>query len=299
MVKIYKLLDPKNKEIKYIGKTINDLEVRLIGHITQLILNNPRFSEKNQWISSLLKEGYCPIIELVELVNKEQANQKEKYWINYYKTNNFLFNIQHTNHKELGENLSNIKSKKIYEYNLEGEFIREWKSITEAALHYNIENSNICYAASGKRKCAGVSMWRYNKEEKIEHYFKSINYKPVYQYDLEGNFIQSFKSGRHVFINSKLLPYKAISKCCIGNTKTAYGYRFSFEKTEKLPPLKKVVRFLLEKENEKLEFYSIDEIIKFFKDKQLKCNKFMVNKKQKTNNKLYDYDLINVIKRKK
>ena len=85
MVKIYKLLDPKTKEIKYIGKTINSLETRLIGHMTQLILSNPRFSEKNEWISSLLKEGYCPIIELIELVNEKQSKEKEKYWINYYR----------------------------------------------------------------------------------------------------------------------------------------------------------------------------------------------------------------------
>lgn len=54
--------------------------------------------------------------------------------------------------------------------------------------------------------------------------------KPVIQYDLAGSVINHFESARlasdHIGIS---YGYKAISACCLGNRKTAHGFRWSFK----------------------------------------------------------------------
>lgn len=80
-VKIYKLIDPRNHEIRYVGKTIHSLNRRLIGHIDSA----RRF--KNylyNWINSLAALDLKPIIELIEEVDESVWEEKEIYWIQYH-----------------------------------------------------------------------------------------------------------------------------------------------------------------------------------------------------------------------
>lgn len=60
--------------------------------------------------------------------------------------------------------------------------------------------------------------------------------KKVYQYDLDGNYIREFESlheaNRLLNINK---GNRDISRVCHGKRKTAYGFRWSFEKYDKLP----------------------------------------------------------------
>lgn len=46
-------------------------------------------------------------------------------------------------------------SKRIYQYSLDGTFIREWKSISEAGRAFHINSSNITMCAKNIRKQAG------------------------------------------------------------------------------------------------------------------------------------------------
>ncbi len=59
----------------------------------------------------------------------------------------------------LSENHPN--NKKIYQYSLQGEFIREWKSIAEAKRQLGINSSNISMCAKHKRPSAGGYRWEY------------------------------------------------------------------------------------------------------------------------------------------
>lgn len=53
-------------------------------------------------------------------------------------------------------------SKKIYQYSMEGTFIREWKSISEAGRALHISSSNITMCAKNTRKQAGGFCWKYD-----------------------------------------------------------------------------------------------------------------------------------------
>lgn len=57
--------------------------------------------------------------------------------------------------KKHSEEFMKTKRKIILQLNLNNEFIKEWKSITEASKNLNIYDSNICCVLKGKYKMAG------------------------------------------------------------------------------------------------------------------------------------------------
>ena len=52
------------------------------------------------------------------------------------------------------------QSKKILQYTLDGEFVREWESIQECGRNgFNV--GNICYCCQGKYKSSQGYIWKY------------------------------------------------------------------------------------------------------------------------------------------
>jgi len=78
MIKIYALVHPSSSKV-YIGKTCRELDIRLAHHIYESTYN-PRLT-KNIWIRKLLQSNTKPVIELIEEVEDELGNEKEKYYI--------------------------------------------------------------------------------------------------------------------------------------------------------------------------------------------------------------------------
>lgn len=76
---IYKLIDPRTNEIRYVGKTKKTLRKRLYEHLTKRNLT-PK-THKNNWIKQLLNEGFNPIIKTIEIVNELNWKEREVYHI--------------------------------------------------------------------------------------------------------------------------------------------------------------------------------------------------------------------------
>lgn len=70
---------------------------------------------------------------------------------------------------------------------------------------------------------------------KEEHILKVS--KPVYQYTLDGEFVKEWASLSEIH---RVLKYSvsAISSCCLGNALTNYNFQWSYEKTDRLNPIK-------------------------------------------------------------
>jgi group I intron endonuclease len=62
---------------------------------------------------------------------------------------------------KLNQSLYNGKNKKVYQYEKDGNFIKEWINVSEAERHYSI--NNISAAALGKLKTSGGFKWSYHK----------------------------------------------------------------------------------------------------------------------------------------
>jgi group I intron endonuclease len=81
-VHIYGLFDPKTKEIRYIGKSI-DINSRFRKHLIRKENNH-----KASWIASLKKDGLKPEIEVLETIedsNDQDWQKSEEWWIAYFR----------------------------------------------------------------------------------------------------------------------------------------------------------------------------------------------------------------------
>lgn len=85
---------------------------------------------------------------------------------------------------------------KVHRYDLKGNYIETFTSITDAAEVFKVHHSAIGHAVRKKQK-ACESYWNTDKVDKLDltNYNKGDNHKiPVYMYDIEGNYLQCFES---------------------------------------------------------------------------------------------------------
>lgn len=71
------------------------------------------------------------------------------------------YTFQNCRFIEQAENSVKDKRKPILQFDLEGNFIKEWPSLTKASEKLNISIINICSCCRGKQKSAGGFKWKY------------------------------------------------------------------------------------------------------------------------------------------
>jgi hypothetical protein len=241
--KIYTLKNPTTNEIRYVGFTsAKSVDIRLNSHIYEA--KNTRVTTKNSsWIKSLLKKGIKPKIELLDEVN-DNWQFWEQYWISQFKSWEFKLN-NHTlggegnlGYKPTEKTLSKIR--KIYcKYDLNGNFIKKYKSITEAAKDNNTQISIINQAAKVKTISKGYQWRYYNKNYKnnIGIVTGKLQNVKIEQYSLNGDFIKEWDSVKEA---SKILVINSVNiiKVLKQNRKTAgnfqWKYTFNNVKIEKV-----------------------------------------------------------------
>jgi hypothetical protein len=80
-VRIYILRDPRDGEVRYVGKTVHKLSDRLRGHVCDAKRQKSRVSN---WIKVLSRVGLRPIVEQIEEAAGDWA-VRESYWIAFYR----------------------------------------------------------------------------------------------------------------------------------------------------------------------------------------------------------------------
>lgn len=208
-VTIYCLEDPVTFEIRYVGKTIQSLHDRLLSHCTE-----KRDTHKKRWINKLKRKGKIPLISVLEICNSNKWKKQEKYWIKYCKS--IGCNLTNTSdggdvglpkgYKHSPEAIEKIRNaskrpnagkfkkgrisqakgckkpeyeKTILQYDLEGNFLMEWKGIRGTAKVLNLNMQTLSDCLNGRCNRAGKFMWRHYEENyplKIERY---IRYKKI------------------------------------------------------------------------------------------------------------------------
>lgn len=131
----------------------------------------------------------------------------------------------------LGGNLPPIKVKTIYQYSLEGQFIKEWDSITEAALDYKCSSSCIGQAVFERTPSLGYLWTEYKYESINPNEFRiDENKTKCYLYDIDGNYLEEFKSitacAEVLDIKMETLSSSIKGKYCINNTYYVSNIRF-------------------------------------------------------------------------
>ena len=133
--------------------------------------------------------------------------------------------------------IARANQKPIYQYDLDGNFIRGFKNVDEAEKITGIKNIK---ASSGTiHKIMGGHRWSRQCLEKIETKRKTTNggrCRVVHQYSIDGEYIKSYDSMIDA-ANSINIHHGCIRRACTGKSRTSGGYRWSYEKRSKLPPL--------------------------------------------------------------
>ncbi len=130
---------------------------------------------------------------------------------------------------------SSILEREVAQYDLDGNFIRHWDSISQASAELGIADSNI-QTACQKEGYSGEYQWRYYTDENKINPAK-IRIKKVYRFDLQGNYIDDFKS-LHEAAEKTGIDYRAISQVCLNKTAQAGGYYWNYEKRFNFNPQK-------------------------------------------------------------
>lgn len=168
----------------------------------------------------------------IELIEKYKTNQKE-----------FGYNISVGGEASNKGLFNNSLSTKVYQYSLDGSFIKEFPSMMEAERETGISNSLICACCKNKHMFTKKYIWSYEKFDKIEKIdLKEFRQKivenckkKVYKYDLEGNFVEEYSSLTEASEKNNI-NLKNISDCCRGKMVTSnnfmWFYDYKGQKTE-------------------------------------------------------------------
>jgi hypothetical protein len=168
-----------------------------------IIMDNYKVNE-NGYIRVFIYNRTYALHRLIALAfienpqNKEQVNH-----IDGNKNNNRVDNLEWVTNSEnqlhkFQIGLGNNFTRKIKQYDLECNFIKEFDSIALASKELNIGKTNIWGVLNKIRKTAGGFIWKYSQDENIDFSEKiTINKnigRSVGQYDLNMNLIEIHKS---------------------------------------------------------------------------------------------------------
>ena len=268
--KIYLLKCPDTNEVRYVGKT-NNPEQRLKAHNNKA---RDLGTYKRNWINKLRDEKKKPIFEIIEEVDIEVWQEKEKYWIEYYinlgcKLVNNLNSIGNglTFGNQTSFNGSNARP--IIALDRKGDFFASFNSIAEA--ENVIHKKGIESVLAKVTKTAGNYIWLYEEDyyklsveeldkiiinandnslrgikgKRFEEGQKAWNKgnnkklkgdKNVFQYSaLTGELIQKWNTAKEA---SEVLKCNAegIGQVCRGTSKTCGGYIWSYTQ-ENIKPI--------------------------------------------------------------
>jgi hypothetical protein len=126
------------------------------------------------------------------------------------------------------------QSNTILQYNLNGEFIREYKSIAEAAEISGVYALYISACLRGKTKTTGEFQWLYKKNSKIAEKIPAIKLnrkpplKPVLQFSLDGKFIKEYESAIKA-ADELNIPLNDIKRYIYKKNKNGSGFQWRFK----------------------------------------------------------------------
>lgn len=265
---IYKITNLINQK-PYVGKTVNTIATRWAKH------KDEAFNQNSSWLIHRAMRKYGIenfIIEELEQCPDEFLSEREQYWIkiiNSYFKNGYGYNMtlggdgiqQYSDSQILDlwnqgficEDIANILSccthtiyhriaaivgpnaakerrtqrirKPVFQYDLDGNFIKSWDSMSIAEQALGLSGGTISTCCSKKNTHAGNSLWKKaNDDTPIEqlmiNYARSKNCNAVDKIDKDGNVLATYSSASEG-ANANNTSSQAITNIC--NHK--YGYK--------------------------------------------------------------------------
>ena len=183
------------------------------------------------------KYGEAPLkLKIIEICedNKEFILEREQFFIDSY---NPSINVNKVAKGcEFPEDWISPTAKALLQYDLKGNFLKEYKSINEAKIETGADIMQ-SLRREGLSSRAGSFQWRLKEEDdipmKISEY-KRTQEKPILCYDSNGNFYKEFDSLRKASIELGL-NCGNISKAITGKIRSCNGYFFKEKESDNFP----------------------------------------------------------------
>ena len=245
---VYKLINPNDNNVFYIGCTSIKLNKRLSIHINDA-KHNKSNTNKNNIILDIINSNKIPIIKSIySCTSEEEAFDKEEELILKYGLDN-LTNIalgrkNWLNRHHTDEAIRKMKNAKSNLSNIEKDRLR---NLAKGRVHTDYSKRKMSNSHKGKKlsiearlKIAQSKIGTHLSDEtKIK--LRKARSKTVYQYGivkLELEFklelINIFESARQAQIISNTFREDSISNVCRGTTKLHRGYYWSFSELNEL-----------------------------------------------------------------
>ena len=230
--KFYALLDPRTNLISYIGKTRQTLQKRLKQHIAESKMNtkDKNGTKKENWIIKLSKIQLKPTI--IEISNcfcsVKEADIIEKDLI--LKNKSLNQNLLNDDDHGIGLVFGNNKSKFVYQYDLNGQFIKEWFNANVISTELGFSDADIGRCCRNENEEGQQSAynyyWSFNKYDKYPISEKIKTTKKVYKFDKNLNLIEVYDSVKLAY-QQTTLTYKSFCEYC-AKVKLLGEYYFSY-----------------------------------------------------------------------
>lgn len=120
------------------------------------------------------------------------------------------------------------KSRPVLQYDLDGNFIKEWNTAVEAANTLNLNSKYITSTCRGHQKTYSGMKWKY-KDDSNPLFKISNGSQPVSQFSLNGDFIKSYHSIGEAAKETNI-DRASISKACAGILQTAGKFKWEYKK---------------------------------------------------------------------
>jgi hypothetical protein len=224
----YVLKDPRDLQIKYVGRTVNP-ENRFRNHIYEAKTNNR--NKRERWILKLLRMNLKPIMQIIyiKICTLEEAISIEKMLV---KKLSRRFDLKNEPDNYLGAVLTGTP---VFQYTLDGVLTGEFSNSNQASLRTGVKDSNILRCCKNENgygtKTAGGFFWSFVRYDKYPYDYvkewRSLSGKPVVQLQLDGTTVQVYSSA----VNAEKgtgINRKKISAACLGRQKTAGGFKWKF-----------------------------------------------------------------------
>jgi group I intron endonuclease len=266
---IYKLIDPRCSSVRYVGKSVQPKR-RLNDHISQSknlkyycsnwiksllaeglkpIMEIIEECTEDNWKERELFwiEEYEKTCKLTNTAIGGMGGQKKGHTLGrklteeqrakFSKARIGLKKAPHTEETKEKFKKARLEYLKknvyvpIYQYNLDGTFIKKWESNTEAADFYGVNRVSIIVACKKENlTCIGF-LWDYEYKEKKPYEKILIDKRrrnKVNQYDMNGNYLNTYTTIREA-AKEIGIKYQSISACLRGLSKNSGGYLWKFE----------------------------------------------------------------------
>lgn len=124
---------------------------------------------------------------------------------------------------------------KVKQFSCDGELIKIWNSISDAAKKLSISGSMISQCCKGKkgRKTVKGFVWRYIDDDFDKYSIKNNKFSQVCQYNLDGCLINEFDTIHNASVYTGISSGNIIS-CCKGITHKAGNYIWKYKNKERI-----------------------------------------------------------------